>query len=186
MNTLMSGGEAAGMDAAAAPPSDALVDLVDKIEKSECYARNESSRYPMTNLFIGDARLGCQSDADEELIVHVVFQEFVKLKSLQLTEFLPLQPEMRPTRVHLYVNRNNLGFEDIQDVEPTQTLDLTAADLAENADPLELKYVLFQRVKSVTLFVEENAGGDVSALGGIKFMGRTVATTNMKDFKKQG
>mmetsp|Transcript_9312 Transcript_9312/g.13592 ORF Transcript_9312/g.13592 Transcript_9312/m.13592 type:complete len:191 (-) Transcript_9312:299-871(-) len=164
-----------------------LVDLRDKIEKNECYARNESSRYPMTNLFIGDSRLGCQSDADEELILHIVFQEFVKLKFLKFTEFNQgAESDLRPTRIHIFVNRNNLGFEDIQDVEPTQTLELTAADLSENADPIELKYVLFQRVKSITLFVEENAGGEVSALGGLKILGRTTATTNMNDFKKQG
>lgn len=177
-------------DAAPAASVDgtALVDMSDKIETNECYARNESSRYPMTNLFIGDSRLGCQSDADEELILHIVFKEFVKLKSIKFTEFnLGNEPELRPTRIHIFVNRNNLGFEDIHDVEPTQTFDLTAADLTENADPIELKYVLFQRVKSITVFVEENAGGEVTALGGLQMLGRTVATTNMNNFKsKQG
>lgn len=95
-----------------------------------------------------------------------------------------MEPENNPVTVHIYVNRNNLGFEDVDDVEPTQTLELTAADLKENADPILLKFVKFQRVRSITLFIEDNAGGDVSALGGLKFMGRTVETTNMKEFKK--
>jgi hypothetical protein len=46
--------------------------------------------------------------------------------------------------------------------------------------------VKFQRVKSLTFFIEDNAGGDVTALGGLEIMGQTVATTNMNDFKKQG
>ena len=84
------------------------------------------------------------------------------------------------------MNRNNLGFEDIEDVDPTTTLELTAEDLKENADNLLLKFVNYQRVKSITLFVEDNNGGEVSALGGVKFFGKHVGTTNMNDFKKQG
>ena len=93
---------------------------------------------------------------------------------------------MNPTKVHLYVNRENLGFEDCEDVDPTQVLHLSAAELKENADPILLKFVKFQRVRSITLFIEDNAGGDVTALGGLKFLGRPVANTNMKEFKKQG
>jgi hypothetical protein len=173
--------------ASAVPESTKLVDLSDKIEKTECYARNESSQYPMTNLFIGDSRLGCKSDTDEQLIVHVAFNEFVKVHSIKLTEFNSgAEPENQPTRVLLFVNRSNLGFEDVEDVDPTTTLELTADDLRESADPVLLKFVQYQRVKSITLFIEDNNGGDVSALGGLKFFGKPVATTNMKDFKKQG
>lgn len=187
---MMPGGmNPGGNQAAAAPPADngKMVDLSLKFDKTESYARNESSQYPMENLFIGDTRLGCKSDTDEQLILHLAFQEFVKVYSIKLTEFnRGVDPDSNPTIVHIYVNRCNLGFEDVDDVEPTQTLELTAADLKEDADPILLKFLKFQRVKSITLFIDENAGGDVSALGGLKVMGRTVATTNMKDFKKQG
>ena len=97
-----------------------------------------------------------------------------------------LDPDLHPTKVQIYVNRPNMGFEDTEDVDPTQTLELTSADLKEEADPIMLKFLKFQRVRSITLFIEDNAGGDVSALGGLKFFGRPVATTNMADFKKQG
>ena len=126
------------------------------------------------------------------------------------------QPDMNPVTVHIHINRNNLGFEvsylivqlgknilhnnwprayirfvisyqkDIEDVDPAQTITLTTADLQEMADPIDLYFVKFQRVKSLTFFIEDNAGGDVTAIGGLQIMGRTVATTNMNDFKKQG
>lgn len=164
-----------------------MVNLRDKIDKSECYARNVSSAFPMTNLFIGDSRLGCKSDADEQLILHIGFSEFVKVHSLKLVEFnRGAEPELNPTLVKIYVNRENMGFEDCDDVDPTQTLHLSAADLKENADAILLKFVKFQRVKSITLFVEDNAGGDVSALGMLEIFGRPIHTTNMKEFKKQG
>jgi hypothetical protein len=56
-----------------------MVDLRDKIDNAGCYARNEAAAFPMSNLFIGDSRLGCKSDADEQLILHIAFQEFVKV-----------------------------------------------------------------------------------------------------------
>jgi hypothetical protein len=64
-------------------------------------------------------------------------------------------------------------------------LELSVDDLRESADPILLKFVNYQRVKSLTIFIEDNAGGDVSALGGLKIFGKPVATTNMADFKKQ-
>lgn len=110
-----------------------------------------------------------------------------QVHSLKFTEFNNgMDPELNPTKIHIYVNRENLGFEDCEDVDPTQSLQLTAADLKEDAEAILLKFVKFQRVKSITLFIEDNAGGEVTALGGLKIYGRPVANTNMKDFKKQG
>ena len=103
-----------------------------------------------------------------------------------MTEFNNgLDPELNPTKINIYVNRENLGFEDCDDVDPTQTLHLTSEDLKETAEPIQLKYVKYQRVKSLTLFVEDNQGGEITALGSLKFFGRPVASTNMAEFKKQ-
>ena len=77
-------------------------------------------------------------------------------------------------------------LQDVEDVDPAQTITLTTSNLSEIAEAIDLYYVKFQRVKSLTFFIEDNAGGDVTAIGGMKIMGKTVATTNMNDFKKQG
>jgi len=164
-----------------------LIDLSDKLDKSACYARNEDSRYTWTNLMMGDTRLGCKSDTDEQLILHFAFNEFVKVHSLKFTEYNNgTEPENNPTKILLFVNRNNIGFEDVDDFDPTTTLELTAEDLKQNAETVLLKFVNYQRVNSITIFVEDNNGGAITALGGLKFFGKTVATTNMKEFKKQG
>merc|ERR1719162_528454 len=124
-----------------------LIDLRDKIDNSACYARNVASGNPMTNLFIGYSRLGCKSDSDEQLIIHIEFQEFVKMHSIKLAEFNSgINPEQRPTIVKIFVNRVNIGFEDVDDFDPTQVLQLAPGDLSESSDPIALKYVLFQRV----------------------------------------
>lgn len=177
---------AGGLGAAAEPNDDGkMLDLSVNIDKSACYARNEAAGFPMSNLFIGDSTLGCKSDADEQLILHVAFQEFVKIKTIKFVAFNNGQfPECNPSVVKVYVNRENLGFEDIEDVDPTQVFELTAEDLRESSEPIQTKFVKFQRVKGLTFFIEENNGGEVSALGSLKLMGRPVATTNMSDFKK--
>ena len=109
---------------------------------------------------------------------------FIKqLHSIKFTEFNNgADPELNPSKIHIFLNRE-VGFEDWEDVDPTQTLHLTAEDLKESADPTPLKYVKFQRVRNITLFIEDNAGGDITALGSMKFIGRPVATVNMDDFK---
>ena len=71
-----------GPSSSSSSSSGQMVDLRDKIETASCYARNEAAGYPMSNLFIGDSQLGCKSDADEQLILHIAFQEFVKVRHL--------------------------------------------------------------------------------------------------------
>lgn len=175
----------AGGDAGEPSDNGKLIDLSSLLDKTSCYARNEASGFAMSNLFIGDSRLGCKSDADEQLIIHLAFQEFVKIKTIKFVEFNNGEnPECNPTTVKLFVNRENLGFEDVDDVDPTQVLELSPEDLRESAEPIMTKFVKFQRVTSLTIFIEDNNGGEISALGSLKIMGRKVSTTNMGDFKK--
>lgn len=74
---------AAGGEGGPQPPAaddGKVVDLRDKVDGSGCYGRNVDARYPVLNLFRGDTTLGCRSDADEQLILHVAFKEFVKVR----------------------------------------------------------------------------------------------------------
>ena len=89
-------------DAAAAggsaPPAEdssdkgAYVELSGFMNNKESYAKNEASAFPMTNLFIGDTRLGCKSDADEQLILHIAFQDFVKVSMILRCLVLSCRP----------------------------------------------------------------------------------------------
>ena len=182
------GGAAAGGGAAEASSGNGkMVDLKDSIDKQECYAKNISPRFPISNLWIDDTRMGLKSDCDEQLILHIAFNTFVKIHSIKFTEFNSgSEPESQPTRIRLFANRCNLGFEDLDDVDATQEIELTPDDLREGSDAIPLKFLKFQRVSSITIFIEENDGGEVSALGGLTLIGKPIATTNMADFKKQG
>lgn len=81
------GGMPAGIPQEAEADDGKMILLNDKIDKSESYARNEAANAPWSNLFIGDSRLGCKSDADEQLILHIAFNEFVKVRSCLRVEY---------------------------------------------------------------------------------------------------
>jgi hypothetical protein len=180
MNSAAAGG-GAGANAGVGQGIDEVVDLSDLIDKGQCYCLNEQKSAPFANLFMGDDRLQLKSDADEQLLLHIGFQETVKLHSIN---FCAPPGQEAPTLVKLFINRDSMGFSDAEDIEATQVLTLTEDDLKEDAVTL-LKFVKFQRVSSVSIFVEENGGADTTGISSIKFYGASVMTTKMSEFKKQ-
>ncbi|TMW69074.1 hypothetical protein Poli38472_001230 [Pythium oligandrum] len=157
-------------------------DLGEVISRSSCYCLNENPNAPFANLFMGDDTLLLKSDADEQLILHLEFQDAVKLASIRIGA---PAGETAPRLVKLYTNRPNLGFSDASDIEPTQTLEFEDPDaLAGAGRDVELRFVKFQRVSSLTIFVEENHGDEVTALSSLKLFGERIAGTNMNELKK--
>lgn len=103
------------------------VDLTEKLDKTACYARNEHSRFPWTNLMIGDTRLGCKSDADEQIILHFEFGEFVKVHSIKLTEFNNgCDPEQNPSRK--YANTDSAAHRGEEEEEMSSPINKQKID----------------------------------------------------------
>ena len=90
-----------------------------------------------------------------------------------------------PRTVKLFANGLNLSFDNCEDMTPTQEFELTPADLAADTQT-KLYAVKFQRVNTLTVFVEDSNGADQTILSGLKFFGTTVIGTNMAEFKKAG
>jgi len=93
--------------------------------------------------------------------------------------------ESAPLTVKLFANGVNLSFENCEDLKPTQEFQLAPADLATDA-MTKLYAVKFQRVSSLTIFIEDNNGADATKLSSLKLFGTTVIGTNMAEFKKAG
>ena len=49
-----------------------------------------------------------------------------------------------------------MGFDDIEDFPATQQWELTAEMLGEDAEPLQTKYVKFQKVTNLQFFFEND------------------------------
>jgi len=179
---MMPQGQAAAK--AAAVPSQEIRDITDLLNKAGCYCLNEDPGYKMQNLFMGDDRLQLRSEADEQLLLHLDFNETVKIHSINFQSPAD-DPEAHPVTVKLFVNRDSMGFSDANDITPVQELELGPEDLGPDAACL-LKFVKFQRVNSLIIFIEDNNGADYTSLSSIKIFGVPVAGTNMSELKKVG
>jgi hypothetical protein len=84
-------------------------DLGDRITKSSCYCLNEASNGSYSHLFAGDHTLFLKSDADEQLLLHIEFNQTVNLQ--QLIIGIPADDSC-PHTVKLFANKRELGFSD--------------------------------------------------------------------------
>mmetsp|Transcript_15145 Transcript_15145/g.29437 ORF Transcript_15145/g.29437 Transcript_15145/m.29437 type:complete len:165 (-) Transcript_15145:1050-1544(-) len=158
------------------------VDLTSYVSKTGSYALNVDSAFPMDNLYNSDERSELRSDADDQLIVHFAFSEKVKLTSMNI---VAPKNEMRPSHIKLFTNQVSVGFEDIDSIPAALEMDLEDEDVAEGKI-IPLRVVKFNKLDSVTLFVESSEGGDIAALSSVKFFGEAVQGTNMSELKKVG
>lgn len=61
---------------------------------------------------------------------------------------------------------------------------LSAEDL-KGDNPVEVRYVKFQSVNNLQIFISENqSGSDVTNIESLVLYGSPVSTTNMQDFKR--
>jgi thioredoxin len=157
-------------------------DLTDYVEANQLDALNQKKGHDVRNILNEDASY-LESDVDEQLIIGVPFNQTVKLHSLKL---VAASKAHAPKSIKLYVNRPTLGFDEVDSVEPTQTLDLTEEDYADDK-LIPLRFVKWQSVSSVVIFIGSNLGEEeTTQLRQLIFVGQTVETTKMDDLKKIG
>ena len=74
-----------------------------------------------------------------------------------------------------------MSFSEAESVVPAQTIQLTDQDFVSGVSLL--KFVKFQNVFMITVFIEDNRGGDCTRLNGLEFYGCTIQETNMSDLQ---
>jgi len=158
------------------------LDLVESIDKKETVGLNIDDHFPLSNIFLPDERLVVRSDSDEQIIITFAFNTTVNLQSVKFSG--PFSTGS-PKTIRLFTNLLSVSFQDIDQHPPTQVLELTRADFEESAI-VNLRAVKFQKIVSLTMFIESNHGADLSTLGKIKLLGQTVAVTNVQALKKVG
>lgn len=88
-----------------------------------------------------------------------------------------------PKSLKLYANRSKLGFNEVDSVPAEQELELSESDI-EGA-PIQLKFVKFQKVSNLQIFVENNqGGGEITRIDSLKFFGAPEQTPNVNNLKK--
>jgi hypothetical protein len=163
---------------AAAEDLSAVVDIC----SLECL--NERADRNILGLFPPSAGALLESDADEQLLLNIVFTQSVKLHSI---EIVAPNDGRRPNAVKLFANVRIADFSDADTVPATQeaVLAWTPLDATRSKAVLLTKFVKFQDVKKFALFIESNVGGeDTTALSSITLLGTVLSDFNMKNLKK--
>jgi len=155
------------------------VSLDDQIEKNLLECLNQANGFPVENVFQPNTELQLHSDSDHQLLIKVSFRSPVKINSIRVLG--EMQDETAPKTIKVFQNKNHIGFSEAEDEEPTQVLNLTEDHLKGKA--YELRFVKFQSVTTLQLFVEDNFGAEVTKISRIEFLGANASAMNMQDWK---
>lgn len=136
-----------------------------------------------------------ESDVDEQLMLYMPFTSSLKIHTIQITSCPPKGEDddevpLRPKTIHLYTNRqHNLGFEEAEDIPPTQAIELKSSDWDETTGTakLELRFVKFQNVTSLVLFVVDGNGeGERTRIDRIRIIGESGEKRELGKLEKIG
>ncbi|RKP12344.1 galactose-binding domain-like protein [Piptocephalis cylindrospora] len=107
-----------------------------------------------------------ESDADDQLIIHVPFTGNVRLNSILLRTF---PDDSAPKSLKVYTNREDVDFETVEASTATQEWEL--AQGASEISDYRVRASKFSNVHCITLFFPESFDGDTSKLSFLGFRG---------------
>jgi len=139
-----------------------------QIDKAQSSCLNEAEAHGIKQLLTGGGYL--ESDADEQLIVSLATMQSLRLRALRF-KTNPDHLAHAPKALKLFINRPTIGFDDAENDAATQEIELSK-DQASGAEAVQLRFVLFQRVQSLQIFVSSNQGGeDTTRIDAIEVFG---------------
>ena len=157
-------------------------DLTEYIDIRQLECLNQQDNHTIRDLIDKNNAEGyLASDVDEQLSLYIAFLESVKIHSI---EFVTKGENntARPKTVLLYLNpTTTLDFDTAESTTPTQTLTLTFDE--EGKAKLPLRFVKFQRVSSLGVFVKDNYGSEVTQIDAMVLYGELLEGTKMSELK---
>mmetsp|Transcript_28299 Transcript_28299/g.61949 ORF Transcript_28299/g.61949 Transcript_28299/m.61949 type:complete len:179 (+) Transcript_28299:104-640(+) len=152
-----------------------MSDLLEQLELPQCECLNQSKEHPLKHCISAEARddptLQLRSDCDEELLIHLKFMQNARISHIKFEG----PAESAPSSVRLFVNKIGLDFDTAKSEAPTQELTLAPKDVTPDAPPTELRYVLFQNVSTLSLFIGGNQGDEEqTALSKLVLVGSVI------------
>lgn len=157
-----------------------MMELNSFISKSQCECLNEADDHPYGNCLQDGVGGYLESDCDEQIILSLTFNQAVKIHSLKIKA----PSDKGPRNIRIFMNQpNTLDFDSAGSMIAIQDLTLTPGQL--DGSPITLKFVKFQNVQNLQLFIKDNqSGDDVTQIDYLGVIGSTIGTTNMNDFKR--
>ncbi|KOC61011.1 Thioredoxin-like protein 1 [Habropoda laboriosa] len=161
-------------------PVSGHMDLAAFITEAHCECLNESDEHNFLQcLTAGDGYL--ESDCDEQLILSIVFTQTVKLHSIKIKA----PKDKGPKNIKLFINQpRTIDFDMADSNTSIQDLTLSPKDI-EEGNPIALRYVKFQNVQNLQIFVKDNqTGSETTRIDNVAVFGSLISTTNMGEFKR--
>jgi len=157
------------------------MDLFGFICKKDCECLNESDEYQLNGCLNSGGASYLESDADEQLIINIPFNQPIKLHSLKIKG----PADRGPKTIKIFINQpRTLDFDQASQMEPIQMIELTEAQVTAG-EIIALRYVKFQNVQNVQFFVKDNlAEADTTRISMLKLFGTPISATNMGEFKR--
>jgi hypothetical protein len=140
----------------------------------------------------GEGKDWVESDTDEQLMLYAPFMSTLKVHTLQITSLPPKEDDapMRPKTIQIYSNRAHvLGFDEAEDLPATQTITLSPQDWDEKTGTakVELRFVKFQNVTSLVIFVVDGEGdGEKVRVDRLRIVGETGEKRDLGKLEKVG
>ncbi|XP_063985355.1 thioredoxin-like protein 1 [Diachasmimorpha longicaudata] len=156
------------------------MDLNTFIMKGQCECLNESDDHCLEHCLTAEGGF-LESDCDEQLIMSITFRQAVKVHSLKFKG----PSDKGPKNIKIFINQpRTIDFDMADSNTSVQDLELTAKDV-EEGNPVPLRYVKFQNVLNLQIFVKDNQGGaETTQIDHLSIIGSPICTTNMGDFKR--
>jgi hypothetical protein len=133
----------------------------------------------VSNILNSDPTNYLRSDADPQLLISIPFQSAVKLNGIKFTFRDDQEGSTEPSKIRVFTNRVSLDFSDAESLPAVQEI-----DTPKSGEIIPLKFVLFQNIFSIQIFVQDNCGGPVTEISCIELFGQPGENMNMKEFKK--
>jgi PITH domain len=140
-----------------------------------------------------------ESDTDEQLMMFIPFKATLKIHTLHITSLPPSASDdddedeeipMRPKTIQIYTNKAHvLGFEEAEDIPVTQAITLEAGDwdAATGTAKVELRFVKFQNVTSIVVFVVDGDGdGEKVRIDRLRIIGESGEKRDLGKLEKIG
>ncbi|KAK5717817.1 hypothetical protein LTR15_008658 [Elasticomyces elasticus] len=105
------------------------------------------------------------SDADEQLLMHIPFTAQIRLHSILIRTSTT---DSAPQTLKLFINRDDLDFSAASSLQPTQTLELAQTN---DVQEVPVKRALFNTVRSIDLFFEDNWGQGEEDVTRVSYLG---------------
>jgi len=138
------------------------VSLLGHLDPSQITCLNESDQHDLKSLLTSGSTTSptfLLSDTDEQLLLNIPFNQTVRIRTISLKTSNVSQA---PCEIKLLINRPSLAFDDVEGAEEgqfAQVFTLTEEQVSEG-QRIQLRFVKFQTVNSLHIFVASNQGGE--------------------------